>query len=169
MADINESFSNAQVKAYLAKVTEDLSQGRIDAETLRSDFSFHQARIDRFAFDVDREMVTVDVACEDWLKANTGTANPYLPSQLVFHDVVQFLYRNHLERTEVRIHDLQVLTASERLMEAKELYKSRVAGGRRPITLDVQMPLEDTEMVILCSALDVHVGKRVVTVDGDGL
>ncbi len=164
---MNESFSNAQVKAYLTKVAEDLSRVRIDAETLRGDFSFHRARIDGLAFDIHREMLTMDVVCEDWLKANTGTTNPYLPSRLVFHDVVQFLYRNHLARTEVRIHDLQVLTVSERLLEAQELYKRRAAGGRRPIGLDVQMPLEDTELVILCSALEVHVGARVVTVAGE--
>ncbi len=165
---MNETFSNAQVKAYLTKVGEDLSRGRIDAETLRNDFSFHRARIEGFSFDMNREVLTVDVACKDWLKANTGTANPYLPSRLIFHDVVQLLYRNHLPRTEVRIHDLQVLTVSERLLEAKALYTSRRAAGGRPIALDVQMPLEDTELVILCAALDVHVGGRVVTVAHDG-
>ena len=106
----------------------------------------------------------MDVACVDWLRENTGVANPYLPERLVFHDAVQFYYKNREERTEPRIFDCRPLTVSELLLECETLYADRERAGRPKIGLDVQMPLDDSELVILCSAMEVRAGARSLLV-----
>jgi hypothetical protein len=161
---MTENYSDDQVREYLAKVDRDIAEGRIDANTCRQDFSFHQARIESVEFDIHAEELQIDVRCEDWLKRNSGISNPHLPHRLVFRDVVQIYYRNRLERTEPKIFELTPLVISERLIEAKELYRYRVEGGGKPIALEINMPLEDTELVLLCSDFDIHVGERIVTV-----
>ncbi|MDX1763165.1 MAG: hypothetical protein R3231_02470 [bacterium] len=160
---MTETFSPEQVKAYLAQVNQDIEKGRIDPMALKNDFSFHQARIQAFEFDIHAERIQMEVACVDWLKENTGSPNPYLPQVLLFHDVVQLYYKNREARKEVRIFDLQALTISDLLIESKELYTHRADSGR-PIALDVQMPLDDTELIILCSQFEIHVDGRVVMV-----
>ncbi len=161
---MNETYSNEQVEQYLSKVNADIEKGRIDPEELRNDFTFHQARIDGIEFDLYKEQIRMDVSLVDWLKENTGTVNPYLPHKLVFHDMVQFFYKNREERKEPKIFELQAQPISERLIEAKDLYARRVEAGGKPIVLDIQMPLEDTELVILCSELEIYVGDRIVVV-----
>jgi hypothetical protein len=159
-----DSYSQQQAQDYLAQVNADIEQGRINPERFGNDFSFHQARIQGLEIDLDRERLRMDLCCRDWLQENTGVFNPYLPHRLVFRDMVQFHYRNREERKEPKIFDLKALTISDLLVEAKDLYAYRVESGRKPISLDVQMPLEDSELVILCSELEVHVGDRMVTV-----
>ncbi|NOY53747.1 MAG: hypothetical protein GXP58_09030 [Deltaproteobacteria bacterium] len=161
---MTESYSDEQVREYLKKVEADIAGGRIDSETFRNDFSLHQAEVRKFDFDIDAEEVRVDFLCRDWLKANSGTVNPFLPHRIVFRDVVQIYYRNRVERDRLRIFDLAPLSVSERLLEAKDLYQYRVDSGKKPIALEVDMPLEDTELAILCSEFDVYVGDSVVTV-----
>lgn len=161
---MTETFSAAQVQEYLATVNADIEKGRIDPAALRNDFSFHMARIEEIDFDIRHERIRIGVSCVDWLKENTGTKNPYLPNVLTFHDVVQFYYKNREERGEPKIFDLQALTISDLLVESKELYQYRTAAGGKPISLDIQMPLEDAELIILCSEFEIRVGERVVVV-----
>jgi hypothetical protein len=161
---MNEDYSNEQVEQYLSKVNEDIEKGRITSEDLRNDFTFHQARIDGIELDLCKEQIRMDISPVDWLKENTGSVNPYLPHRLIFHDMVQIYYRSREERKETRIFDLQAQPFSERLIEAKDLYAHRVEAGGKPIGLDIQMPLEDTELIILCSELEIFVGDRVVVV-----
>jgi len=148
----------------LEKVGRDIAGGRIDSETFRNDFSLHQAEVKSFDFDIHTEEVRIDLCCRDWLQDNSGMANPYLPHRLLFRDVVQIYYRNRMERNGLRIFDLTPLSVSERLIEAKDLYQYRVDAGWKAIALEINMPLEDTELVLLCSEFDVHVGEAVVTV-----
>jgi len=161
---MTENYSDDQVREYLKKVADDIAGGRIDSETFRQDFSFHQADVETVDLDLHGEEVRVDLRCQDWLRINSGTANPYLPHRLVFRDVVQIYYRNRVERDRLRIFDLTPLSISERLLEAKDLYRYRVDAGKKPIALEINMPLEDAELVLLCSEFDVHVGDRIVTV-----
>ncbi len=161
---MTEEYSDKQIQEYLEKVENDIAGGRIDSETFRQDFSFHQAEVEKVDFDIDAEEVRIDLRCQDWLQVNSGTANPFLPHRLVFHDVVQIYYRNRMERNRLRIFDLTPLAVSERLIEAKDLYQYRVDAGKKPIALEIDMPLEDTELVLLCSEFDVHVGEAVVSV-----
>jgi hypothetical protein len=161
---MNESYSNQEVEQYLAKVNADIEKGRIDPDTFANDFSFHQALIQDVALDLKNEKLILEVSCVDWLKENSGTANPYLPHKLVFHDMVQFYYKNREERKEPRIFDLKAMTLSNLLMESKDLYVHREEAGYKPIALDIQMPLEDSECIVLCSELEVHIGDRMVMV-----
>ena len=161
---MTDTFSQEEVKTYLAQVNGDIEKGRIDPVALRKDFSFYQARIRGFDFEIHGERIRMEVACVDWLKENTGEPNPYLPEVLIFHDVVQLYYKNREDRKEVRIFDLQALTISDLLIESKDLYTHRADRGGKPIALDVQMPLEDTELIILCSQFEIHVDHRVVVV-----
>jgi hypothetical protein len=161
---MNEPYSSGEVEKYLSKVNSDLDLGAMDSVTFHNDFSFHQARILGIECDLLKEILAIDVACVDWLKENTGVSNPYLPNRLVFRDMVQFYYKNREVRKEPKIFDLKAMTVSEYLIEAKDLYSHRVEGGGKPISLDIQMPLEDSEVIILCSEFDVHVGERMITV-----
>ena len=161
---MEDFYADPQVKQYLSKVNEDIGRGRMNPETFREDFSFHQALIQRVDLDLHKEVFCLEIECKDWLKENTGTVNPYLPHRLVFHDVVQIYYKNREPRVEPRLFDLQALTFSDFLIEAKDLYANRVPAGRKPICMDIQMPLEDSEMIILCSEFEVHVGGRMVVV-----
>ncbi len=161
---MTEEYSDQQIREYLEKVEADIAGGRIDSETFRQDFSFHQAEVEKVDFDIHAEKLLIHLRCQDWLRINSGTVNPYLPHQLVFRDVVQIYYRNRMQRDQLRIFDLAPLVISERLVEAKDLYQYRVDAGKKPIALEINMPLEDTELVLLCSEFDVHVGEAVVTV-----
>lgn len=161
---MNEPYSEQKVQEYLSKVNDAIDQGRIDPATFAECFSFHQARIRSVQLDLAKEKLSMDLSCVDWLHENTGTDNPYLPHRLVFHDMVQFYYKNREERREPTIFDLKALTISELLIEAKDLYSHREKAGGRPVALDIQMPLEDSELIILCSEFEVHVGERAVVV-----
>ncbi|OIP62216.1 MAG: hypothetical protein CO150_08695 [Nitrospirae bacterium CG_4_9_14_3_um_filter_53_35] len=161
---MEDFYADPQVKQYLSKVNEDIGRGRMSPETFREDFSFHQALIQRAELDLQKEVLSLEIECKDWLKENTGAANPYLAHRLNFHDVVQIYYKNREPRVEPRIFDLQALTISDFLIEAKDLYANRVPAGRKPILLDIQMPLEDSEMIILCSEFEVYAGDRMVIV-----
>lgn len=161
---MTEEYSDQQIREYLKKVNNDIAGGRIDSETFREDFSFHQADVEKVDFDIHTEEVRIELRCRDWLQVNSGMANPYLPHRLIFRDVVQIYYRNRVERDRLRIFDLTPLVVSERLLEAKELYQYRIDAGKNPIGLEINMPFEDTELAILCSEFDVYVGEAVVTV-----
>ena len=161
---MEDFYADPQVKQYLSKVNEDIMRGRMSPETFREDFSFHQALIQRVELDLQKEVFCLEIECKDWLKENTGTANPHLPHRLVFHDTVQVYYKNREPRVEPRIFDLQALTISDFLIEAKDLYSHRTSAGQKPICMDIQMPLEDSEMIILCSEFEVYVGDRMVIV-----
>lgn len=161
---MDETYSVEQIKEYLANVEAEVHKGRIDPETFGTTFAFYQAKILEFDLDLKNEKLRVDVVCIDWLKENTGTVNPYIPHKLVFHDTVQFMYRNRAERQEFVLYDLKALTISDRLMESKDLYAFREESGLKPIVLDIQMPLEDSELLFLCSEFEVHVGDQVIMV-----
>ncbi len=161
---MSESYSNQDVEQYLSRISDNIDRGRIDPETFGNDFSFHQALIKGVELDLENEKLSLDISCVDWLKENTGTANPHLPHKLVFHDMVQFYYKNRELRKEPRIFDLKAMTISELLVDSKDLYAHREGAGRKPIVLDIQMPLEDSEFIVLCSELEVHVGHRVLVV-----
>lgn len=161
---MNEPYSNQDVEQYLGKVNADIEKGRIHPDLFAEDFSFHQALIQDIELDLRNEKLILEISCVDWLKENTGTANPYLPHKLIFHDMVQLYYKNREERNEPRIFDLKAMTLSNLLVESKDLYAHREEAGHKPIALDIQMPLEDSECIVLCSELEVHVGDRTLVV-----
>jgi len=161
---MSTSYSPEQARAYLERLRGQVEQGRIRAALFPELFSLHGAVIRTLDFDLAREEIRMEIACVDWLRENTGVVNPYLPERLVFRDAVQFYYKNREERSEPRIFDCRPLTVSELLLESETLYAERERSGRPKICLDVQMPLDDSELVILCSALELHTAGRVVVV-----